>query len=218
MSKFFDVFRKKNLNNESDFIGIPTKKVALFSKDEVDLILHPPIGANKKLNRKFTEIIAKLFQSQGYKILNTDGFKDNGGDLRVEKNSNIFAIQIKHINITANNQNIKPTDIKNFYATKKLTHADNLIFLTTGYFSKYCFQTAQDLGIELIDREKLFELFAQFSPTLISQIAYRYSLEELPSCPSCMYGKVRTMYNHRYYYYCIDCEKTFQSKPTTLKK
>lgn len=191
---------------------IPTKTTPLFSMDDVDLIIHPPQGINTKLNRQFTQIIAKLFKSQGYNILNIDGFEDNGGDLLLEKDSIKYAIQIKHYNPSCNTERIKPSDIEKFYATKKLTDVDRLIFLTTTYFYSHAIDKAKDLEIELIDREQLFQLFARLSPEFTAQIAYKFSIQDLPKCPSCRHGRIQKLYkktgtNKGYYYYlCSDCD------------
>ncbi|MBC2166948.1 restriction endonuclease [Listeria booriae] len=144
------------------------------------MIIHPPQGINTKLNRQFTQIIAKLFKSQGYNIINIDGFEDNGGDLLLEKDSTKYAVQIKHYNPLSNTERIKPSDIQKFYATKKLTGVDRLIFLTTTYFYSHAIDKANDLGIELIDREQLFQLFANYHlnllPRLLINFLYKISL------------------------------------------
>ncbi|MBC1523923.1 restriction endonuclease [Listeria booriae] len=215
----FNFFKPKpNKNTEL----IPTKNTPLFSTEDVDLIIHPPQGINTKLNRQFTQIIAKLFKSQGYNITNIDGFEDNGGDLLLEKDSTKYAVQIKHYNPLSNTERIKPSDIQKFYATKKLTGVDRLIFLTTTYFYSHAIDKANDLGIELIDREQLFQLFAKLSPEFTAQIAYKFSIQDFPECPYCRYGRIQKLYkktgnNKGYYYYlCSDCDEFIY--PSSLKE
>ncbi|MCH5296054.1 MAG: restriction endonuclease [Ruminococcus sp.] len=133
---------------------------------------------------RFENFIRKVFKFGGYYNEGTDKY-DNGSDLILSKEQNVFFIQIKgrktKNNIIDKNDFIKEDDVYKY--TNKLNDVKNKVFITNTYFTENAIKILEKNNFEIIDLEKLYILIAQVLPELIA--AAYMSVDGLEKCPNC---------------------------------
>lgn len=175
----------------------------------------------------FLFFIKRLFEKQGYSVQITDSplfsqngkRTDNGRDLIISKSDKKIAVQIKQFRIgdSSTQKHINRVDKKRIDSLASVANKDfdQLILITTSFFTFDAVDYAKECGIELYDRKRLFELIEKYYPEVLARMAYDYSLTSLYKCPdqNCN-GRLLAIHSvkNNNYYRCTETGKTFDTK------
>lgn len=180
---------ENKLNNTERIDGFTTTEpVRLFRQNEkisrnVDLV-NDFRNLHRLTHIRFERFIRKVFKLGGYYSEGTDKY-DNGSDLILCKDQNVFFIQIKgkktENNIIDKNDFIKEDDVYKY--TDKLKDVKSKAFIANTYFTENAIKILEKNNFEIIDLEKLYVLIARILPELIA--AAYMSVDELEKCPTC---------------------------------
>jgi len=110
---------------------------------------------------EFEEYLRALFFYAGYDAKVTQRSKDFGADLVLEKNDKIIVVQAKRYNKT-----VGAHSVQEIYSAKDHYKATDCSVVTNSYFSPQAEQLAKELGVVLVDRDELMEMWKQVTATI----------------------------------------------------
>jgi restriction system protein len=118
---------------------------------------------------EFEELVGEAYRRQGYKVIeNMSPALDEGIDLVFKKNGGLILVQCKHWRSTKVGVNI----VREVYGVMTSKKADNVILITSGFFTQEAKNFAEDKPIDLVNGTQLLQLIGQvqkerlISPTL----------------------------------------------------
>ncbi|MCL2574888.1 MAG: restriction endonuclease [Defluviitaleaceae bacterium] len=141
---------------------------------------------------EFEALLEKLFTYLGYSVIPKSrlqpGLGDRGVDLIITKDDVSTAIQAKAWRLEYS-ELVDEDRIRSFIGAISLMDKPKLqgCVITTSFFTpnaKMAAASAQP-KIELIDRSKLFSLFALLDVDIIADVAYHKMSEHMGYCPQC---------------------------------
>jgi len=110
---------------------------------------------------EFEEYLRALFFYAGYDAKVTQRSKDFGADLILEKNNQVIVVQAKRYNKT-----VGARSVQEVYSAKEHYKATDCSVVTNSYFSPQAEQLAKELGVMLVDRDELMEMWKQVTATI----------------------------------------------------
>lgn len=110
---------------------------------------------------EFEELIADLWNEEGWDTSVTSGTKDRGIDVIAERNNPIQQKYVIQVKAYSQDNNIGSGELRN-YATlfQQENDIDGVVIVTTGWFTDQAENLAEDLGIKIIDRAELVKLLS----------------------------------------------------------
>ena len=76
------------------------------------------------------------------------------------------------------------------------------------------YDLALTYGVQVIDRQELFNFINNLCPELLPKLQYQQSIAKLPEiCPTCQQPAIHLKGPHGMYYKCVNCKHTFNPKP-----
>lgn len=110
---------------------------------------------------EFGTFIAKIWENRGYNATIRDGSGDRGIDVEAGYDDEKHLIQVKRY--SADNK-VTSQEVRK-YATlyQQVDYANQVILVTSGYFTSEAKELAQDLNVEAIDGDSLFQLIDRYA-------------------------------------------------------
>ncbi len=116
--------------------------------------------SNKEAGRRFEKIICILLKANGFSHIRlTKDSNDDGIDIFAEKNMLSYAIQCKCYLKDVDKKAIQEIASGNFKY-----HQDKAAAVTNRHFNSYARQFAEELNVELWEREKILNMMRSLSP------------------------------------------------------
>lgn len=103
----------------------------------------------------FEKLCANLFESMGYETKLTPQTNDGGYDITLLKSEETAIVECKCFSI---NHKVGRPAIQKLVGANSLVMADKMIFVTTSDFSSSAISYAQEVGVDVINGNKLFNL------------------------------------------------------------
>ena len=103
---------------------------------------------------EFEHFLAKHFESQGFTVTVTQPGHDFGADLIIERDGVKTAVQAKRYEA-----NISISAVQEVFAAAAYYECDNSMVITNSYYTASAKTLAEKIGVELWDRDALFEIF-----------------------------------------------------------
>ena len=111
--------------------------------------------------REFEVIVGKLFVAQGYEVEQTPYVNDGGKDLIVKKNGIVYFVECKQ----HSDSNSVGRPLLQKLVGAMHGQASKGFFVTTSTFANTAYSYAKEANIELIDQNKLMELYRKHFQT-----------------------------------------------------
>lgn len=109
----------------------------------------------------FEIFVADLFKKMGYRTKDLRSSGDYGADVIAETDYETVAVQAKHYSL---GKKVGSRTVRDVYSASKIYNAQKAVVVTTSFFTKPAVETANKLGVELIDRNKLAKLMDEYYP------------------------------------------------------
>ena len=103
---------------------------------------------------EFEHFLAKHFESQGFTVTVTQPGHDFGADLIIERDGVKTAVQAKRYEA-----NISISAVQEVFTAAAYYDCDNSLVITNSYYTASAKTLAEKIGVELWDRDVLFETF-----------------------------------------------------------
>ncbi len=101
---------------------------------------------------RFEEAVARILESNGYRVSVTPQSGDLGVDVVAERGGRTFVVQVKQY---ASGTSIGRPDLQRLQGAMLHLRAHGMIFVTIGHFSAPAVEYAKQNGIRLIDGDEL---------------------------------------------------------------
>jgi hypothetical protein len=105
----------------------------------------------------FEHFVKKLFENMGYSVEHTPLSGDQGADLIVTKFGEKTSIQVKRYS-----GNVSNSSVQEVVASKNYYNSDKCMVVTNSYFTNSAVELARANSVELINRDKLFQLIDRY--------------------------------------------------------
>lgn len=103
---------------------------------------------------EFEHFLARHFESQGFTVEVTKAGHDFGADLVIERDGVKTAVQAKRYDT-----NISISAVQEVFAAAAYYDCDSSMVITNSYYTSSAKKLAEKIGVELWDRDVLFETF-----------------------------------------------------------
>ncbi|EUJ33120.1 hypothetical protein MFLO_04235 [Listeria floridensis FSL S10-1187] len=90
-----------------------------FDEEDINIFLNPPTKKDPPSNKRFTNLIERIYTSQGFSCEIVEGINDCGADIIARKDNKVTAIQIKHHNPLSKSKNIGESVLNKLLQAKK---------------------------------------------------------------------------------------------------
>jgi len=130
--------------------------------------------------REFEQMLAEVFQRQGYAVTETGPGADGGIDLILHKDGQQTIVQAKQWQA----RQVGVKIVREMLGLRLASQAHEAMIVTSGRFTHEATQFAQANGVRLIDGEQLEPMIAgvQKSPRIVTAVG---ATPEAPACPLC---------------------------------
>lgn len=154
-NKFGDDIIQKNAEEISKYEQIMKEREFINNCNEIQGIINE--FSNEPT--KFEDFCADLYKKMGYKTKVTAKTGDGGYDIVMNYNNKKYIVECKCYD---QKHSIGRPMIQKLVGANQEAKADNMIFITKSNFSKDAIVFAKTTNVELIDGDKLLELFNKY--------------------------------------------------------
>ena len=102
----------------------------------------------------FEKYLKVKFEELGYEVVLTNGSRDFGADLILSKDGEKTVVQAKRYE-----EKVSVPAVQQVFTAMYYYEADKCMVVTNNYFTEPCIKLAEKVGVMLIDRDGMEELF-----------------------------------------------------------